>query len=159
MSPLRGTFLALALLSAPAAGAAPTDQKEQHMVQHQAKGTFDVKMAPQADDTADVGRMTLDKTFHGDLEASSIGQMIAVRTPTEGSAGYVAMERVTGTLDGKKGSFALQHFGTMNRGKQHLRIEIVPDSGTDGLAGISGTLDIIIEKGAHFYVLDYALPE
>jgi hypothetical protein len=128
------------------------------MVQHQAKGTFDVKMAPQADDTADVGRMTLDKTFHGDLEASSIGQMIAVRTPTEGSAGYVAMERVTGTLDGKKGSFALQHFGTMNRGKQHLRIEIVPDSGTDGLAGISGTLDIIIEKGAHSYVLYYTLP-
>jgi hypothetical protein len=128
------------------------------MVQHQAKGTFDVKMAPQADDTADVGRMTLDKTFHGDLEASSIGQMIAVRTPTEGSAGYVAMERVTGTLGGKKGSFALQHFGTMNRGKQHLRIEIVPDSGTDGLAGISGTLDIIIEKGAHSYVLDYTLP-
>lgn len=128
------------------------------MVQHQAKGTFDVKMVPQADDTADVGRMTLDKTFHGDLEASSIGQMIAVRTPTEGSAGYVAMERVTGTLDGKKGSFALQHFGTMNRGKQHLRIEIVPDSGTDGLAGISGTLDIIIEKGAHSYVLDYTLP-
>lgn len=128
------------------------------MVQHQAKGTFDVKMAPQADDTADVGRMTLDKTFLGDLEASSIGQMIAVRTPTEGSAGYVAMERVTGTLGGKKGSFALQHFGTMNRGKQHLRIEIVPDSGTDGLAGISGTLDIIIEKGAHSYVLDYTLP-
>jgi hypothetical protein len=128
------------------------------MVQHQAKGTFDVKMAPQADDTADVGRMTLDKTFHGDLEASSIGQMIAVRTPTEGSAGYVAMERVTGTLGGKKGSFALQHFGTMNRGKQHLRIEIVPDSGTDGLAGISGTLDIIIEKGAHSYVLYYTLP-
>ena len=128
------------------------------MVQHQAKGTFDVKMVPQADDTADVGRMTLDKTFHGDLEASSIGQMIAVRTRTEGSAGYVAMERVTGTLGGKKGSFALQHFGTMNRGKQHLRIEIVPDSGTDGLAGISGTLDIIIEKGAHSYVLDYTLP-
>lgn len=128
------------------------------MVQHQAKGTFDVKMVPQADDTADVGRMTLDKTFLGDLEASSIGQMIAVRTPTEGSAGYVAMERVTGTLGGKKGSFALQHFGTMNRGKQHLRIEIVPDSGTDGLAGISGTLDIIIEKGAHSYVLDYTLP-
>lgn len=128
------------------------------MVQHQAKGTFDVKMVPQADDTADVGRMTLDKTFHGDLEASSIGQMIAVRTPTEGSAGYVAMERVTGTLGGKKGSFALQHFGTMNRGKQHLVIEIVPDSGTDGLAGISGTLDIIIEKGAHSYVLDYTLP-
>jgi hypothetical protein len=127
------------------------------MVQHQAKGTFDVKMVPQADDTADVGRMTLDKTFHGDLEASSIGQMIAVRTPTEGSAGYVAMERVTGTLGGKKGSFALQHFGTMNRGKQHLRIEIVPDSGTDGLAGISGTLDIIIEKGAHSYVLNYTL--
>jgi len=129
------------------------------MVQHQAKGTFDVKMAPQADNTADVGRMTLDKTFHGDLEASSIGQMIAVRTPTEGSAGYVAMERVTGTLAGKKGSFALQHFGTMNRGVQHLRIEIVPDSGTEELTGISGTLDIIIEKGAHFYVLDYALPE
>jgi len=158
VKPLRGTFLALALLSAPAAGVAPTDREEQHMSQHQAKGTFDVRMAPQADDTADVGRMTLDKTYYGDLEASSIGQMIAVRTPTEGSAGYVAMERVTGTLDSKKGSFALQHFGTMNRGQQHLRIEIVPDSGTEGLTGISGTLDIIIEKGAHSYVLDYALP-
>jgi Protein of unknown function (DUF3224) len=159
VKPFCGTFLALALLSAPVAGTASTDREEQHMVQHQAKGTFDVKMAPQADDIADVGRMTLDKTFHGDLEASSVGQMIAIRTPTEGSAGYVAMERVTGTLGGKKGSFALQHFGTMNRGKQHLRIEVVPDSGTDGFEGISGTLDIIIEKGAHFYVLDYALPE
>jgi hypothetical protein len=155
---LHGTFLALALLSAPAAGTAPTDRKEQQMVQRQAKGAFDVKMAPQADNIADVGRMTLDKTFHGDLEATSIGQMVAVRTPTDGSAGYVAMERVTGTLDGKNGSFALQHFGTMNRGKQHLRIEIVPDSGTGELTGISGTMDIIIEKGAHFYVLDYALP-
>jgi len=119
------------------------------MTQHQAKGTFDVKMLPQADDTADVGRMTLDKTFHGDLEASSIGQMIAVRTPTEGSAGYVAMERVTGTLGGKKGSFALQHFGTMNRGAPYLRVEVVPDSGTEELTGMTGTLDIIIEKGAH----------
>lgn len=159
MTPIRAIFLALALLSVPVPGTASTDRKEQHMVQHQAKGTFDVKMAPQADNTADVGRMTLDKTFHGDLEASSIGQMIAVRTPTEGSAGYVAMERVTGTLAGKKGSFALQHFGTMNRGTPHLRVEVVPDSGTEDLAGISGTLDIIIEKGAHFYVLDYALPE
>jgi hypothetical protein len=155
---LRGIFLASALLWAPLAGAAPTDREEKQMVQHQAKGAFDVKMVPQADNIADVGRMTLDKTFHGDLEATSIGQMVAVRTPTDGSAGYVAMERVTGTLDGKNGSFALQHFGTMNRGKQHLRIEIVPDSGTGELTGISGTMDIIIEKGGHFYVLDYALP-
>lgn len=159
MKPFCEALLALASVSVPIAGAASTEREEQHMAQHQAKGTFDVKMAPQADDIADVGRMTLDKTFHGDLEASSVGQMIAIRTPTEGSAGYVAMERVTGTLGSKKGSFALQHFGTMNRGAPYLRVEVVPDSGTEELTGMTGTLDIIIEKGAHYYVLDYALPK
>ena len=144
---------------APAYGADENNREVIQMTQQKATGTFDVKMAPQADNTADVGRMTLDKNFHGDLEAGSIGQMIAVRTPTEGSAGYVAMERVTGTLNGRKGSFALQHFGTMNRGKPNLRVEVVPDSGTEALTGIAGTLDIIIENGEHRYVFDYALPE
>jgi hypothetical protein len=128
------------------------------MAQHEANGTFEVKLIPQADGTADVGRMTIDKVFHGDLEANSIGQMIAVRTPTEGSAGYVAMERVTGTLDGKAGSFALQHSGTMNKGAPTLHVEVVPDSGTDGLTGIFGKMDIIIEDGKHGYVFEYSLP-
>jgi Protein of unknown function (DUF3224) len=129
------------------------------MAQHQANGTFEVKLTPQADCTADVGRMTIDKRFIGDLEATSIGQMIAVRTAVEGSAGYVAMERVTGTLAGKTGSFALQHSGTMNRGAPSLQVGVVPDSGTEDLFGISGTLDIIIVNGAHRYVLEYRLPD
>jgi hypothetical protein len=129
------------------------------MAQHQANGTFEVKLTPQVDGTADVGRMTIDKRFIGDLEATSIGQMIAVRTAVEGSAGYVAMERVTGTLAGKTGSFALQHSGTMNRGAPSLQVGVVPDSGTEDLFGISGTLDIIIVNGAHRYVLEYRLPD
>jgi hypothetical protein len=129
------------------------------MAQHQANGTCEVKLTPQVDGTADVGRMTIDKRFIGDLEATSIGQMIAVRTAVEGSAGYVAMERVTGTLAGKTGSFALQHSGTMNRGAPSLQVGVVPDSGTEDLFGISGTLDIIIVNGAHRYVLEYRLPD
>jgi hypothetical protein len=129
------------------------------MTQSTATGHFDVKLTPIADGTADVGRMTIDKTFHGDLEASSIGQMLAVRTPTDGSAGYVAMERVTGTLAGKTGSFALQHSGSMDKGAQSLSVTVVPDSGTDGLTGIAGRMNIIIEGGKHRYEFEYTLPE
>src|SRR5687768_13681012 len=106
---------------------------------NRATGTFDVQLKPQpADDYADaakMGRMTIDKQFHGDLEATSKGQMLSALTAITNSAGYVAIERVTGTLQGRRGSFVLQHSGTMNRGAQQLVVTVVPDSGTDGLSG------------------------
>ena len=126
-----------------------------------AAGTFDVKMAPQplADSQADplLGRMSIDKQFQGDLAGTSKGEMLAARTAIDNSAGYVAIERVTGTLNGKKGTFVLQHTGTMTRGQQHLEITVVPDSGTGELAGIAGTMSIRIEDKKHFYELVYAL--
>ena len=124
-------------------------------------GAFDVKMTPRssAHEGAQIGRFSLDKTYHGDLEATSLGEMIAVQTAQKGSAGYVAIERVTGTLAGRRGSFALQHSATMDRGTPNLTIVVIPDSGTDGLAGITGTMDIRIEPGGkHFYDFTYALP-
>ena len=126
-----------------------------------AAGTFDVKLTPQtlADAQADplMGRLALDKQFQGDLQASSKGEMLSARTSIENSAGYVAIERVTGTLGGKKGSFVLQHSGTMTRGQQHLEIAVVPDSGTGELVGLAGTMTIRIEGGKHFYELLYSL--
>jgi hypothetical protein len=128
-----------------------------------ASGVFDVKLAPQpADDKVGdptVGRMALDKQYHGDLEATGKGQMLATMTEVKGSAGYVAMERVSGTLKGRTGSFSLQHSGTMNRGVPELIITVVPDSGTGQLVGISGKLKINIVEGKHFYEFDYTLPE
>jgi hypothetical protein len=126
-----------------------------------AKGPFDVKMTPQgnATDPAAVGRMTLDKAFHGDLEATSAGEMLAVRTAVAGSAGYVAIERVTGTLAGRTGTFALQHWGIMDKGAPELKISVIPDSATGDLAGLSGTMTIDIQPGGkHFYVFTYTLP-
>ena len=127
-----------------------------------AKGPFDVKLTPQGagtDPTA-VGRMTLDKTFHGDLEATSAGEMLAVRTAVAGSAGYVAIERVSGTLAGRTGTFALQHWGIMDNGAPDLRIAVVPDSGTGQLAGLAGTMTIDIQPGGkHFYTFTYTLPQ
>jgi hypothetical protein len=126
-----------------------------------ATGTFEVKITPKqpADgEESSVGRMTIDKQFHGELEGTSKGQMLAHRTATKGSAGYVAMERVTGTLDGRNGSFVLQHDGTMDRGTPSLTVKVVPDSGTDGLTGLAGTLEIVIEGEQHGYVLTYSLP-
>ena len=123
-----------------------------------ASGTFEVKLNPQVDDKVGdptVGRMSIDKEFHGDLKATSKGQMLAVMTKVEGSAGYVAMERVNGTLDGKSGSFALQHSGTMNRGAQELNITVVPDSGTGQLVGLAGKMTINIVDGKHLYEFDY----
>lgn len=126
-----------------------------------ASGTFSVKIVPQAPDEAvgdpTVGRLALDKQLSGDLEATSKGQMLAVRTEIQGSAGYVAMERVTGTLHGLRGTFALQHSGTMNRGAPQLSVTVVPDSGTAELAGITGTMIITIEGGKHSYDLDYTI--
>jgi hypothetical protein len=103
--------------------------------------------------------MALDKQFHGDLEGTSKGQMLAVRSDVEGSAGYVAIERVTGTLKGRTGTFALQHSGIMNRGAPSLSITVIPDSGTGQLTGIAGTMTIDIAGGKHSYTFEYTLPE
>ena len=125
-----------------------------------ASGTFDVTMTPQAlaDGSADslLGRMSLDKQFHGDLDAASKGEMLAARTAVKDSAGYVAIEQVTGTLGGRKGTFVLQHSGTMTRGEQQLAITVVPDSGTGDLAGLTGTMTIRVAEGKHFYDFSYS---
>lgn len=126
-----------------------------------ATGPFEVKLSPQSAapgiESANLGRMTLDKHFSGDLEASSLGEMLSAGGSVQGSAGYVAIERVTGVLHGKRGSFVLQHSGTMNRGVPQLTITVVPDSGTDELTGLIGSMQIQIEQGKHFYSFDYSL--
>jgi hypothetical protein len=124
----------------------------------QARGTFEVKMTPQTSDAgATVGRFSLDKQFHGDLEGTSKGEMLAVGTAVNGSAGYVAMEQVTGTLSGRNGAFALQHTGTMSRGAPELSVTVVPDSGTGELSGLSGKMMINIVDGKHLYEFDYEI--
>ncbi len=125
-----------------------------------ASGTFDVTLTPQPA-SADVGdptvsRMAIAKAFQGDLEGASRGEMLAVRTEVDGSAGYVAMERFVGSLFGKEGSFALQHNGRMDRGAKALSVTVVPDSGTDELAGLSGVMRIEIAEGLHSYVFEVA---
>ena len=126
-----------------------------------ASGTFEVKLNPQAaDEYADgktLGRMSIDKTFRGDLDGTSQGQMLTALTPVKGSAGYVAIEKVTGTLKGLKGTFVLQHSGSMARGAPSLTLTVVPDSGTDQLEGLSGRMEIKIEGGKHFYDFDYTI--
>lgn len=125
-----------------------------------ARGTFEVKSSPQEPyDDADgvsIGRVSITKTFLGDITGSSTVEMIGARTPVKGSAGYVAIERVTGTLEAKSGSFVLQHSGTMNRGEASLTVTVVPDSGVGELAGLSGKLQIDIKDGSHFYNFDYS---
>lgn len=141
--------------------AAHASAKEKVVTMH-ASGTFDVKLTPQAADDADagLGRMSIDKQFHGDLEGSSKGFMLASSaTIVKGSGGYVAMERVTGTLKGRTGSFVLQHSGTMTRGVPQLSVTVVPDSGAGQLEGIAGTLTIKIDAGKHSYEFEYTLPE
>lgn len=129
-----------------------------------ANGTFEVKLSPQKPDNpaaenANLGRMSIDKKFSGDLEGTSQGEMLSAMSAIKGSAGYVALERVTGTLHGRKGSFVLQHNGTMTRGAPALSICVVPDSGEGDLAGLTGKLTIRIEGGKHFYEFDYSLAE
>jgi Protein of unknown function (DUF3224) len=128
-----------------------------------AHGTFEVTLTPQApDDNTDesgLGRLSIDKQFQGDLEGTSKGTMLAAGTATEGSAGYVAIERVSGTLQGRGGTFLLQHNGIMARGAGQLTITVVPDSGTDQLAGLAGTMAIDIVDGKHFYDFAYTLGE
>jgi hypothetical protein len=124
-----------------------------------ASGTFEVTLTPNGGAGAPVSSMIIAKTFHGDLEAQSAGQMLAVRTAVAGSAGYVAMERVTGRLRGRMGSFALQHSGTMDNGAASLSVSVVPDSGTGDLRGIAGQMEINIVGGRHDYILRYSLPQ
>ena len=129
------------------------------------KGTFEVKLAPQSSDDpaarheegAPLGRMSIDKQFHGGIEGASKGEMLTAGWPAKGSAGYVAVERVTGTLDDKRGSFALMHTGTMSKGAQQLTIIVVPDSGTGELTGLDGKFTIKIADGKHFYEFEYVL--
>lgn len=125
-------------------------------------GNFDVNLNPldfyaQGKNGIKLGRMSIDKSFHGELEATSQGEMLSAITAVEGSAGYVAIEQVEGTLSGRKGSFVLQHFGTMQKGKDRLVLEVVPDSGTGELSGLIGSMSIHIEDGQHFYKFEYEL--
>lgn len=126
-----------------------------------ASGTFDVKVNPQAaDDTGEAGafgRFFIDKQLHGDLDGVSKGQMLAAMSAVEGSGGYVALERVSGTLNGRTGTFILQHNGTMRGGAFNLVITVVPDSGTGELTGLSGTFAIVIEGAKHSYTFDYTI--
>jgi hypothetical protein len=128
-----------------------------------ATGPFDVSLKPLSMDNEpgsdSLGRMSIEKQFRGDLEGTSQGQMLTGGTAIKNSAGYVAIERVTGSLKGRKGSFILQHTGLMNRGTPSLMITVVPDSGTDQLEGLKGTMTINIEAGKHSYQLDYTLAD
>jgi len=158
------THLALtAVRPAHAQPPAPTRTapKPETAVTTRAIGTFDVKLTPQAAEDqgggAAVGRLTLDKRFHGDLEATSKGQMLAARTGVQGSAGYVAIELVSGTLHGRTGTFVLQHSGTMDRGAPQLTVTVVPDSGTGELVGLAGSMVIDVADGKHSYVFEYTL--
>lgn len=127
-----------------------------------AAGSFEVKLAqlPLSGVAADsgLGRMSLDKVFRGELDATSTGEMLSAMGGVQGSAGYVALERVSGSLHGRRGTFALQHSGTMARGARSLSVTVVPDSGTGQLEGLAGSMDILIEGKAHSYVFDYSLP-
>lgn len=145
-------------LQAQTSPATPPARNEASM--SRATGPFDVKLTPQEDKgEAVLGRMTIDKQFHGELEATSRGQMLSVMTPVKGSAGYVAIEIVSGSLAGKNGTFALQHSATMNRGTPSLSIIVVPDSGTGQLTGLTGTMKInIAPDGKHSYDFEYTLP-
>lgn len=154
MSPLFGG-------SAASAQAVPGAASKEAGVSSHASGTFEVKLTPQStDESAEgstLGRMSIDKQFHGDLEGTSKGEMLTGMTSVKGSAGYVAIERVTGTLKGRKGTFLLQHSGTMTRGAPSLTITVVPDSGTGELVGLAGTMTITIADGKHSYDFDYTL--
>jgi hypothetical protein len=154
----------LAITSAVQAGKPSTPSQKETVVTNHATGPFDVKLTPQPPDDkaqdATLGRMSIDKQFHGDLEAVSKGQMLTAGTAVKGSAGYVAIERVSGTLHGRTGSFILQHSGMMNRNSPHLLITVVPDSGTGQLSGLTGTMNIIIAAdGKHSYDFNYTLSQ
>ena len=136
-----------------------TQSKQGKVMTNRASGTFEVKMSPQEADMS-VGRMTIDKQFQGDLVGTSKGQMLMASSDSvKNSAGYVAIEKVTGTLNGRRGSFYLQHNGVMTRGAGELTITVIPDSGTDQLVGLRGKMNIIIAEGKHSYEFEYTLAE
>jgi uncharacterized protein DUF3224 len=148
-------LLSLTIGVAPSPGA----RNEAVMTAH-AKGTFDVKVTPQPADDAAAGpfaRLFVDKQFHGDLDAPSNGQMLAWGTGAESSGAYVALERVSGALHGRRGSFVLQHSGTMTKGVASMTVTVVPGSGTDELTGLAGKMTIIIAEGKHSYAFEYTL--
>ena len=152
------------LLTVYALAAGPLTWKEESMNEpHErvAKGTFEVKIAPLAQDgltqDAKLGRMSIDKVFQGDISGEGKGMMLTAMTEVKGSAGYVAIEKVTGTVHGKTGTFVLQHSATMSGAGQVMDIIVVPDSGTGELAGIQGQFRILIEDGKHFYEFVYKL--
>lgn len=157
--------LALGMWSLPHEPVQAQNAKEAQKagVMTHATGTFDVKLTPQtpSEKAGDPGvsRMTIDKQFHGDLEGTSKGEMLAAMTAVKGSAGYVAIELVSGKLNGRSGTFTLQHSATMTRGDGQLNITVVPDSGTGQLAGLSGSMKIIIADGKHSYEFDYSVAE
>ena len=131
-------------------------------IERLATGAFEVKLNPlpvyDGADGSPLGHLSIDKQFHGELDATSKGEMLSAGTSVKGSAGYVAIERVTGTLHGRRGSFVLQHSGTMTRGAAQLTVSVVPDSGTEQLVGLAGTMAIIIAAdGKHSYEFSYSL--
>jgi Protein of unknown function (DUF3224) len=144
--------------SAPPPATSP--QKEAPVTNH-ASGPFDVNVVKQEDPGGDtsIGRFTLDKRYHGDLDGTGKGQMLTASTEVKGSGAYVAIERVTATLKGREGTFALEHMGTMAQNVPQLTINIVPDSGTGQLKGLTGKMNITIaEDGKHSYDLEYTIP-
>lgn len=162
---IAGVFLALSLsVYVSAQARAPHSTKKETTMTTQARGPFDVKLSPlevyNKDQGANLARMSIDKQFHGDLEATSKGEMLAAGSGGKGSSGgYVALERVTGTLHGRNGSFVLQHNATMTRGEPYLNIVVVPDSGSGALTGLSGKMNIVIADGKHSYEFEYNLPD
>ena len=135
-----------------------TPHQKGKIMSQRASGSFEVKLEPMPSDA--FPRLKLNKQFHGELEGTSAGEMMSVDGAVEGSGAYAAIERFTGTLSGRAGSFALVHNGTMRRGGEFsMIIRVVPDSGTGELAGLTGTMEIVLDGGKHSYHLDYALPE
>jgi hypothetical protein len=165
MTMTRRWMMSVAALACLAGGAAiartsqgQTETARKDTRTTRATGTFDVKLTPQSTDESKLlGRMAIDKQFHGDLEGTSKGEMLTAGTDVKDSAGYVAIERVSGKLQGRSGAFILQHTGTMNRGQPSLSVSVVPDSGTGELKGLSGTMTIDIGGGKHAYVFEYRI--
>jgi hypothetical protein len=158
----RNFFAAAAIAVLVGAQAQSVSLKDSKPMTQIAKGSFVVSLKPLpfegVDSATKLGRMSIDKQISGDLVAITKGEMLSAMTSTKGSAGYVAIEHVTGTLNGRKGSFVLQHTGTMNKSAPSLSVTVVPDSGTDELVGLEGTFKIDIVEGKHFYEFQYRLP-
>ncbi len=161
-SRLHTLLLSIALLLPALAPATPPSPTMPPAMTQTAQGRFDVQLipmdAPPGGEAEAIGRMLIRKQFYGDLDATSLGEMLAHRSGVAGSAGYVAMERVHGRLAGRSGSFVLMHAGEMDRGQAQLTVRVVPDSATGELTGLAGTLAIDIRDGQHFYTFDYRLP-